>query len=97
MSKPVGIIETDIDNEIQVLIDTLMTRYGQNKKFHEGGVGGFGPNTIGGAAGNAAWNVSDRAKMYKLFIKRAVANNSRGSVAKYTLRTAVPIGTTGTA
>lgn len=97
MSKPVGIIETDIDNEIQVLIDTLMSRYGQNKKYHEGGVGGFGPENIGGAGGTAAWNNSDRVKMFKLFLKRAVAANQRGSTAKYLSKRAVPYGTTGTA
>jgi hypothetical protein len=97
MSKPVGIIETDIDREIQVLIDTLMDRYGQNKKFHEGGVGGFGPVTVGGAGGSAAWNYADRGKMLKLFIKRAVAANNRGSVTRSLMNRAGSAGTTGTA
>lgn len=84
MSKPVGRFETDVDLVLQQAFDTLVARWGQTKlQTESSGVGSFGP----------AAEQFDRHKVMKIMVRRMVALNQRGSIARGTRATNIPAGT----
>ena len=78
--KSVGRVEEEADFLIQQTLDTLVNRWGQTKKFADSGVGGFGAG------------LADRHKMLKILVRRTVAANARGSIARGAPATSVVSG-----
>lgn len=78
--KSITRVEEEADYLIQQTLDTLISRWGQTKKFADSGVGGFGPG------------LTDRHKMLKILVRRTVAANARGSITRSAPATSVVSG-----
>jgi hypothetical protein len=81
MGRPVGRLETDADLILQQAVDSLVARWGQTKLSTDSGIGPIGPDQ------------TDRHKILKVVIKRAMAMNQRGSIGRGTRATNIPAGT----
>jgi hypothetical protein len=81
MSRPVGHLETQADLILQQAVDTLTARWGQTKLAADSGIGPIGPDQ------------TDRHKILKVVMRRAIAMNQRGSIGRSSRATNITAGT----
>jgi hypothetical protein len=84
MSKPVGHLETQVDLVLQQAIDTILTRWANTKLQTDSGIGPIGTDLN---------DKSDRHKILKVILRRAMAMNQRGSVGRGARATNITAGT----